>query len=58
MDVPMILFHYHPQKKFFRCKECTNIEVECEYCKSKWLVTIWADESGFKSDFKKVKKTA
>ncbi len=55
MDVPMICCPYHPRKSFFKCKECTDIEVECEYCKSKWLVTIWADDLGFKSEFKKVK---
>ena len=35
-----------------------DIEVECEYCKCKWLVTIWADASGFKADFKRASKSA
>ena len=51
----MITCPYHHQKKFFRCKECNDIEVECEYCKCKWLVTIW---SGFKADFKRASKSA
>ena len=54
----MITCPYHQQKKFFRCKECKDIEVECEYCKCKWLVTIWADANGFKADYKKATKIA
>lgn len=58
-DPVLIRCPYHPQKKFFKCKECSDIEVECELCKAIYNVSITLTDDGcFKSEFRFVKKIA
>ncbi len=57
-DPVMIRCPYHPQKRFFKCKECNDIEVECEFCKAIYNVSINLTDEGFKSEFKFIKKIA
>ena len=54
----MIKCPYHPQKRFFKCAECHDIEVECELCKALYSISISTDGDIFRSEFKRIKKTA
>ncbi len=49
---------YHPEKKFFKCSKCEDIEVYCEYCKATYKVAVTVDDEGIKSEFKLVTKSA
>ena len=57
-DKILIKCPIHPEKKFFKCSRCEDIEVYCEHCHAAYRVTVVVDDDGIRSEFKLVTKSA
>ena len=54
----MISCPHHPQKRFFKCCKCDDIEIFCDECKITYKVTVRVDDDGVSAAYMLVKKSA